>query len=99
MFLLKTCLTITKIIVHSGASIQENQNKERNTMTNAMNYIKKKQQTAVKSTKKEHFPFQTYKFLKESLHMFDTRKIINEQCNRICCSKKQDNGAYNEPKQ
>ena len=34
------------------------------------------------------FPFQTDKVLKESLHMFDTKKRINEKCDSIRCSKK-----------
>ena len=45
------------------------------------------------------FPFQTDKVLKESLHMFDTKKRINEQCDSMRCTKKQDDGAYHEPKQ
>ena len=46
------------------------------------------------------FPFQIDKNLKESLHMFDTpKKPINEQFDIICCAKKQDDGAYHEPKQ
>ena len=44
--------------------------------------------------KKTLFQLQTDKFLKESLHIFDTQKIqINEQCDRIRCAKKQDDGA------
>ena len=39
--------------------------------------------------KKTIFPFQIEKVLKESLHMFDTRKKrINEQCDSIRCAKK-----------
>ena len=48
--------------------------------------------------KKTFFPFQTYKVLKESLHMFGTKKRINEQCDSIYCAKKQDNGVYHESK-
>ena len=48
--------------------------------------------------KKTIFPFQTEKFLRESLHMFDTQtKRINEQRDSIRCAKKQGDGAYNEP--
>ena len=48
--------------------------------------------------KKTILPFQIDKVLKESLHMFDTKKRINEQCDSIRCAKK-NNGAYHEPKQ
>ena len=40
------------------------------------------------------FMFQTDKVLKESLHIFDTqKKRINEHCDSIRCTKKQDDGA------
>ena len=47
--------------------------------------------------KKDLFPFQTDKFLKESLHMFGTQKRINEQFDSKCCAKKQDDGVQHEP--
>ena len=38
--------------------------------------------------KKTLLKFQIEKVLKESLHMFDTPKKTNEQCDSICCAKK-----------
>ena len=49
--------------------------------------------------KKTLLPFQTDEVLKESLHMFDTKKRINEQCDSIHCARKQDDVAHHEPKQ
>ena len=50
--------------------------------------------------KKTLLLFQTYKVLKDSLHMFDPqKKRINEKCDSIRCTKKQDDGAQHEPKQ
>ena len=48
-FLLNTCLTVTVIVVKSGASRQDNQKKERHTMKQTTNSAAKKQQSAVQS--------------------------------------------------
>ena len=45
------------------------------------------------------FTFKTDEILRELLHMFDTKKRINEQCNRIRSTKKQDYGEYHDTKQ
>ena len=50
--------------------------------------------------KKNIFLFQTDKFLKDSLHRFDTQN--NESMKNVIsyvAPKKQDNGAHHEPKQ
>ena len=54
-FLLKTCLTITTIVVQSGASRQENQNKERHTMTKMMNFDANKMTTIFTISRKRLF--------------------------------------------
>ena len=54
-FLLNTCLTVMTIIVQSGASRQEHQNKERHTMKQTTNSAAKKRQPAVQSPKKDSF--------------------------------------------
>ena len=59
--------------------------------------MRRKSQSAIQAPK-HIFPFQIDKVLRESLHMFDTQKKIDEKCNELCCAKKQDNGAYHEPK-
>ena len=41
-FFLNTCLTVTTIVVHSGASRQEHQKKERHTTTKTTNYAANK---------------------------------------------------------
>ena len=87
-FILNTCLTVMKIVVHSGASRKEHQKKERHTMKQTMNSTAKNDIQLYNLLKKTIFPFQTDNFFKESLHMFDTQK--NELMNNVI--------AYDPPK-
>ena len=67
------------IVAQSGASRQEHQQKEINTMTKTMNYVANKKQLSVQSSKNTLFKFQTDKFMRESLHMIHTQN--NESAN------------------
>ena len=77
--LLNKCFKTMTIVVHSGASIQDQKNMKRHIMTKTMNSATKKNQM-YNLLEETLLPFQKDKVLKESLHMFDTKKdsIENE---------------------
>ena len=80
--LLNTCLTITTIVVQSGDSRQEHQNKERHKTKKTKNSTAKQNNNHLYNLlKKTLFPFRTYDVIKESLHMFDTQK--NKSMNNV----------------
>ena len=55
-FLLNTYLTTPTIVVQSGASRKDHQNKEGHMTTKRMNSDEKKRQSAVQSPEKDYFP-------------------------------------------
>ena len=71
---LEKCLTVMTILVQSGASRKEHQKKEIHMTTKTTNYAAKNDNHLYNLLKKTIFLFQKYKVLKESLHMFDTKK-------------------------
>ena len=54
---------------------------------------KKKRQPAIQSPKADYFPVSNRHFFRITAFIWCTKKLINEQCDNIRCSKKQDDGA------
>ena len=82
MFLLNICWTVMTIVVHSDASRQEHQKKERHTIEKDDKFrCKQKDNQLYNILKKTRFLFQTDKGLKYSLHMFDTQR--NDSMNNV----------------